>query len=164
MYLGISGNTVDNTLPFGQIVNNACVAISDPFWPAVAYAIAWRETIYGQTQGWWDAQTVISKDGGHGLFQLTTSFPDNWAEPSANAVYALQNFLVPAVKYWAPKGFASWSLVKLVAASFNAGIGGAEKGHNVGNCDAFTTGADYGSAVVRVAQELLAHKPPSSPT
>ena len=121
------------------------------------YAIAFRETIQGEISGLWpSAATVISGDGGHGLCQLTSSFPENWDDPIANVDFAIEHFIEPALNYW--HGLQQYSgdlLVLLVAATFNEGLRAAEKYHASGDVDAGTTD-EYGHAVLGFYQKLSA--------
>jgi hypothetical protein len=152
-------------LPYADVIEKAC-SVSPTFSPLVAYCIAWRETIreYGTTAA---NRMSDNGDGGHGLFQETSSWPSNWMDPYTNALYAVQNFLLGAEIFWATKGFAGTDLVRCIAAEFNAGRGmwyapndprniGALGGHYDGNVDKFTAGGDYGIDVATQYLRLLA--------
>jgi hypothetical protein len=159
MMYGISGNTLPPALPYANPINQACIGYD--FWPCVAGGVAFRETILGQLEGQWDAATVVSKDGGHGLFQLTSSWPKDWQDPYTNAVYAVKYYLIPACDFWAEtQDETGWALVKCLAAEFNCGRSGALAGHRQGNVDLYTTNQNYGAAVVGYAQTLLTGKVP----
>lgn len=149
---GLESGALDLGMPYAEAINMAAIDEACP--AALAYAIAWRETIYGQTQGWWDAATVISGDGGHGLFQLTSAWPDDWAEPPANARFAMSQFVIPAGEYWATREQGD-ALVKCIAATFNAGLGQAVAGHSLGDVDLYTSD-HYGAAVVALYNNLIA--------
>ncbi len=135
---GIGAGPLPDGLLYREPITQACAA-PPTFSPLVAYAIATIETIGGEQAGSWDAATIVSADGGHGLFQLTSSFPSTWEDPLANADYAVVHFLYPAEVFWAEKGFQGDDLVRCIAAEFNAGRGGAEQGHAEGDVDKFTT-------------------------
>lgn len=123
------------------------------------YAIACNETIVGEVNGKWNAATVVSDDGGHGLFQLTSSFPDNWQDPTANADYAASHFILPDWEVWVGRyGLYGDDLVRAIAASFNAGLGNAIRGHDIGNVDAYTTD-NYGQRALSLYTKLVAKQP-----
>jgi len=131
-------------------------ANSRNFSPPLLYAVAYRETIHGELVGLWpSALTVVSGDGGHGLFQLTSSYPAAWEDPLINALYAIDVFLKPAIDYWhGLQNYSGDDLVRLVAATFNAGLGGAEKGHAAGDVDKYTTD-HYAAAVLTYYHNLV---------
>lgn len=158
MKYGISGAPVESTLPYAEPINIA--AIEADSFPCLAYAIAERETIRGEINGTWCAATVESFDGGHGLFQLTSSWPVNWRDPQANASYAVSQFIQPAIQSGIQLGLESESLVKFVAAAFNEGLGAAEKYHAQGNVDLGTTGNNYGADVLVNYLRLVQGKNP----
>lgn len=154
MRWGIESGSIDPSLPYSQPILAASQYANFPV--ALLYAVAWRESIHGETCGLWpSACYVTSDDGGHGLFQLTSSWPANWQTPEANARWACDMFLLPAVEYWHNKGFEGDALAKLVVASFNAGIGGAERGHNEGDADKYTTDG-YAAAVLGFYKHIVA--------
>lgn len=155
---GISGASVPAALPYAEPVNSAC---GSEFWPLLAYAIFWRETIFGETQRWWNACTVISPDGGHGLGQLTSSVCANWQDPRTNARYAVENFLIPARDFMLHKdpALAGEALIRCIAAAYNAGPETAWNAHLEGNVDRVTT-QDYASAVAQYYDNLLAQGHP----
>jgi hypothetical protein len=137
---GIVAALVPSSMRYSAQVNGA--AIECKFSPLVIYAVAWNETIEGEVStNAWDAATVISGDGGHGLCQLTSSYPENWQDPRSNAIYAINNFLQPAQDFWsaAPYQFTGDNLVRAMLAEYNAGRGNALAGHAAGNIDLYTT-------------------------
>jgi len=135
---GLAAGPLPAGLLYGPVIQAAC-EIAPTFSPEVAYAIAENETIIGEKNGKWDAATVVSADGGHGLFQLTSSYPSDWADPAKNAEYAVEHFLLPAETFWANMGMQGDDLVRCIAAEFNAGRGGALSGHSQGDVDKYTT-------------------------
>jgi hypothetical protein len=155
MIFGISGAPIPATLPYASNVTAACIQGDMP--PCFVYAIAWRESISGELEGLWpNASTVVSTDNGHGLMQLTSSWPDNWAIPTANAEYAIDEFILPAIRYWhGLQQFSGDDLVRLVAATYNAGLGNAIKGHEAGNVDLYTTN-NYAAGILANLKALVA--------
>lgn len=151
MDLGLSGVAYPATLPYATAINES--ATSRKFWPCVLGAIGWQETIGGEVSGWLaqtygaeiTAATCVSGDGGHGCFQLTQSFPDDWMDPKSNARYALDAFLLPALQYWnVHVGMTGEALLRCMAAEFNAGRIAAIKGHANGEVGLFTTHDEHG--------------------
>jgi hypothetical protein len=143
----------DLDLPYGHEITQAC-AVPPSFSPLLAYAIKVNES--GEN----DPPDVQSGDGGHGLFQLTSSYPDDWADPYANALYAVQYFLAPAETYWADTmGLQGTDLVRAIAAEFNAGRGGAMQGHEEGDVDKFTTN-HYAARALAHYEALVAGQAP----
>ncbi len=131
---GISAGPLPQiNLPFGTVVEKA--SDDADFSPLVVYAIKVNESGDGTDPA------VQSDDGGHGLMQLTASFPQNWADPYANVAYAIVNFLIPAENFWAGQGFSGDDLVRAIAAEYNAGRFQALAGHNAGDFDRYTTNA-----------------------
>jgi len=147
---GIVGEPLPNGLAYGVEIEAACDA--HDFSPMLAYAIKMNETAAT------DPPTIVSGDGGHGIFQLTSSYPPNWADPAANAAYAVAHFLAPAYNYWAARGYNGDDLIKLVAATYNAGLGATITAHDAGDVDAATTD-DYGARAVANYHTLLAMRP-----
>ena len=146
-------------LPYELQIHNASTITDTP--TALLYAIAWHETISGEVSGQWTASSVISADGGHGLCQLTASWPDNWDDAQANAVYACKNFIIPDALYWYRKyGYTGETLVRCIAASYNAGISGAEAGHIIGNVDCYTTNR-YAAKVLGFYRSIVATGKPA---
>ena len=164
MIYGISGKSIPSNLPYAGPISQVCSANNFP--PSLAYAVAQNETIdeYGDTaatrlQDGYTTDPGYDGTCGHGLFQLTSSGPPNWSDPLANAQWAItkSGFLMDAMNYWYNKyGLTGEALVKATAASFNAGIGGAEQGHLEHNdVDYFTTN-HYGERALQHYRELIA--------
>jgi hypothetical protein len=143
MQFGISGGPLPAGLPFGDVIEQVSDALN--FSPILAY------------DGPSDPPTVVSDDGGHGLFQLTSSYPSDWAEPVPNTTYAIEHFLEPALTFWSGQGYEGDPLIKLVAAEFNSGRSNTVAGHEQGDCDLYTT-HNYGARCVAGYHELLARK------
>lgn len=164
MRWGISGDPVPDNLPYAHAINRAFMAAN--LSPLFGYAVASVETISGEVNGSWNAATVISGDGGHGLFQLTFAYPHNWQDPEANAAFAVDNWFTKAEA----GGFPLWTappynltgepLVKCVAASWNAGPAQAIQGHDEGDVDKYTAGGDYGERVLQNYLKLAQGKAP----
>lgn len=154
MQHGISGEPVLATLRYAAPINLAASHFNVS--PLLCYAIAYRETIHGEVIGLWEsAATVVSEDYGHGLFQITTPpYPPGWADPYINACDAISRFIVPAMNIWVTLGFEGYSLVKLVADTFNEGYPAAMKWHMQGDADAGTTN-HYGRGVVAYYNALV---------
>lgn len=154
MRWGISGAGILASLPYAKDVGGEATKLDFP--PLFAYAIACRESIIGQLNGEWNAASVVSADNGHGLFQLTSWWPDpGWDDPAVNAHYAILDWLIPDVRYWTRhEGLAGEALIRCVAASFNAGLGAAINAHAAGDVDACTTDR-YGDNVLRIYDSLL---------
>jgi len=150
---GIEAGHIPKNLPYAAEIEAACMASG--FSPALGYAIPWRETIRGQVAGLWTASSVISPDGGHGLYQLTSSYPSDWLQPTANARYALDHFLIPALVEFRGKGLLGEALIRCIAAAFNAGPGPAWEAHLAGNVDNCTTGHDYAQDVFQVYNAIV---------
>jgi hypothetical protein len=148
---GISGDPVPESYPYSSATNTA--ANGHDFFPMVAYAIFWQESIGGEVAGNWIASTVVSPDGGHGLGQLTSSWPENWENPYANADYAVVHFMLPAYQYWR-NSLQGPDLVRAIAASYNAGLGNAIAGHARGDLDKYTTD-NYAARALVSYQRLL---------
>jgi hypothetical protein len=155
---GVSGGPIDLTLPYAKIIQQRCDVnnISSP----LMYALAWHETIGGELAGLWpSAAKVISGDNGHGLFQLTEEWPQNWSDPAANCDYAIKVFVAGTFHQFGERGLRGDDLVKVTAAAFNAGATTAWNAHLDGNVDAVTTD-NYGAAVLSVYHDLVAHRHP----
>jgi hypothetical protein len=154
MKWGIMSGNLDQSLPYAIPITYVCKNADFPI--AFAYAIAWHESIQGEVNGKWTASTVVSGDGGHGLFQLTSSYPEDWSNALANTEWALDEFLLPDVAVWVNEfGLSGEPLIKCVAASFNAGLGGAEAGHARGDVDLYDTD-HYGARVLAIYQNIIA--------
>lgn len=151
---GISGRVIPTGLLYAGPIGKACQDRNFP--PCFAYAIAARESIIGEMNGKWKASTVVSFDNGHGLFQLTSSWPSNWEDPYTNALYAIDNFLIPDIAQWIKRipDLQANDLVRCAAASFNAGFGGAWSGHADGDVDKYTSDR-YGQGVLDIYLNLL---------
>ncbi len=136
-------------LPFRAEVEAAC-AVMPTFSPLVAYAVKYCETGLStdpaELQKGADPVTMLMPDGsnaGRGIFQLTSSFPLHWRNAYANALYAVERFLLPAEWFWAGQyGMQGEELVRAVAAEYNAGRLGAIQGHDVADVGLFTTFSD----------------------
>lgn len=130
----ISGAPIPAHLPFAHEITQACAAKNFP--PCFAWAIKGNETALStdpkQMQGGtWPGSDYLtnaagtgpdtSQNAGHGPYQLTAKWPSNWDDPLANALYAIENFLLPAVDFWTANGFSGDELVRAAAASYNAG-------------------------------------------
>lgn len=156
MIYGISGTALPAHLPYAANIQKICTTPVDNFSPCLAYAIAWRETIRGTK----NPVTVISGDGGHGLFQLTSSFPSDWDDVDANIRYALDHFLIDDLNFFANQGLRGDDLVRCVAAAFNSGQGTAWLNHQAGNVDLGTTGHNYASDVLSNYHRLISGQDP----
>ncbi|HEX3549849.1 MAG TPA: hypothetical protein VHT53_05705 [Candidatus Elarobacter sp.] len=166
MLFDVSGAGLPGGLTYGPEIEAAAVAANFP--PCWLYAHGWQETI--KVAGWIGTMgktpaTFISDDGGHGIFQLTASYPNDWQDPKSNAAYAIQHFLVPAAQYWnSTYGATGDTLIRCVAAEFNGGRGGAEAGHAEGDVGKFTThtdGVSYSDLVLKYFHQLAAGQAPS---
>lgn len=155
MLYGISGSPLPSGLKYGSQISAACVHEDMP--PCLIYAIAWRETLsVDGTPECPNAVTFIAGDNGHGIMQLTSSWPDDWNDPIGNITYAIDEFILPAIRYWhGLQGYSGDTLILLVAATYNEGLGAAEKYHASGDVDAGTTD-EYGHAVLGFYQKLAA--------
>ena len=158
MRWGVSGKPIPSGLPYETPIRNACFMPCFP--PCLAYAIASVETIGGEVAGSWNAATVISADGGHGLFQLTSYVPPGWDNPATNARYAVIDWLVPdATRVFQELRLSGDNLVRAVAAAFNAGWGGMMSGHRLDDVDRFTTN-HYAARVLANYHKLVAGQSP----
>ena len=158
MRWGVSGALIPAGLPYQDIIRNACLPVDFP--PCFAYAIAVNETIAGQVRGAWNAASVISGDGGHGLFQLTSWVPPDWEDPSRNAFYAVRDWLLPdAIRAFQELRVTGGDLVRVVAASFNAGWGNMMAGHRLGDVDTYTSD-HYAARVLANYERLIAGQSP----
>jgi hypothetical protein len=168
MKWGLSGAPVPANLPYAAAVNKA--AFDTQASPCALYAIFWRETISSERSGWLvqaygpgtTAANVISGDGGHGLGQLTDSFPPEWADPYTNACYAANKFYDPYLLKWLNRGYTGTTLLKLASDDYNAGDSAVEAAHESGSADAATTGGNYGTDVVTIYLNLLAGRDPDT--
>lgn len=155
-------------LPFRDEIERACEELN--FSPLVAYAIKVNETNLstdpGEIQIGADPKTLCMPDGspcGVGIFQLTSSHPDGWRDPYVCALEAIRGWLIPAETFWSARGMQAEDLVRAIAASFNAGIGGAEQGHAEGDIGKFTTfsgGVSYADRALNHYRKLLKGQAP----
>jgi hypothetical protein len=166
MRYGISGAPVPSGLPFAAQVMAASATAGVP--PCLVYAIKVNETGLGRVADVLQdgaLSTGLMPDGsnaGHGIFQLTSSWPLTWADPQANANYAVRCFISPAIEFWnGVHGYTGDALVRCVAASFNAGVGAAWLWHvEYNNVDAFDTD-HYGARALKHYHDLILGKSPT---
>lgn len=144
---GIVATPLDLSMPFAQQINSACVTTD--FFPYLVAAIQHNETANLP-----DAATVISDDGGHGVMQLTSSYPAGWVEPYVNILYAIDEFLRPAETYWS-MDFQGDDLVRAIAAEYNAGRTAVINGHAEGDLGKYTTN-NYDQRALATYRKLLA--------
>lgn len=149
---GIESGTVPADWPFAKEITEAANAAD--FSAILVAAIQHNET---GDMSELDAETAVSEDGGHGVMQLTAEYPVDWANPYANILYAIDNYLAPAETYWAPIVQGD-DLVRCIAAEYNAGRGAAIKGHDEGNVDAYTTN-NYAERALAAYQKLVTGAP-----
>lgn len=161
MRWGISGQPLPAGLLYGSEITAACLAYNFPV--CFAYAIAWRESIRGESGGKWTAATVVSPDGGHGLFQLTSYVPNGWSDPLTNAEAALQYWLLPNVNAFYDRfELRGDPLVKAAADAFNRGYGAVSANLTAKkDPDAGSTGHDYGSDVLSQYHKMAAGGAPT---
>lgn len=154
MEFGISGQPVPSNLPYSEVINYVCQKYN--FSPCLAYAIAWREVIVLEVNGTIEnALTEVSPDGGHGLFQLTETWPVDWEDAASNTQFAVTFYLIPALTFWSQvEGLTGEDLVKCIAAEFNCGRGMALRGHKNGNVNLYTTN-NYASGVLANYDKLI---------
>lgn len=169
MIYEISGKSLPSSFPFATVINEACSEFHN-MPPLFVGAIAWRETLSVMSPE--AARVFVSGDDGHGIFQLTSSWPDDWQDPRASCDFAIDQFLERGIGYWhGLHGFTGVNLIRLVAATYNAGLGwwygpgdrrnsGAIGGHMEGDVDKYTTDR-YGSGVLTIFQNLLATGKPT---
>jgi len=146
---GISAAPIPPQLPFAAEITAACAALPGGFPPCFLYAIKLNETSLSDDAAEMQIGTVPGTDhladgsnAGHGIFQLTSSWPSNWADPRANADYALRHYLLPAIAFFRDQipTLVGSDLIRCAAAAYNAGEGGAWQGHvERGDVDAFDT-------------------------
>ena len=153
MKYGISGTHLPANFPFAVTFN--MIAGTKGFFPCVLGAVAWEETLKVLTPA--QAMPYISSDNGHGIFQLTDSWPKDWQVPSSSAAYACDDYLLPALKQWTTQTTLQGDdLIRAVAATYNAGWQNAWDGHLNGNVDEYTTNQDYGTRVLADYHTLVA--------
>jgi hypothetical protein len=140
MLWGMSGKPCPPGLTGAGVFNSTRV-------PLLTAAIAQRETL--SVMPWAQALTYIAFDNGHGLMQLTSSWPPvGWDDALTNVAYAWSNFITPALNYWhGLEQYTGDTLVLLVAATYNEGLSAARKYHASGDVDAETTD-EYGHGVL----------------
>jgi hypothetical protein len=165
---GVSGAPVPASFPFASNFDNLGGKYNVS--PNLCAAIKYNETGLGTNPAVLEYGCTSSgyfPNGdpcGHGLMQLTSSWPPNWQDADTNIGYAITNFIIPAWEYWGPGGghggYTGDDLVRLIAASYNAGIGGAQKGHDQGNCDLYTTN-NYAARALKAYQQLCAGQIPT---
>jgi hypothetical protein len=161
---GLSGALIPSSLKYSDPIQAA--ADTKNFWPLVAYSIAWRESIAGELAGLWpNALTVVASDNGSGICQVTPAgwwSPEmnsawgaiDWTNPQENAEYAIEWFLEPASVYWQGEGYEGTTLLKFIAAEYNAGRERVIEAHAKGNVDLATTNG-YAAAIVSIYTNLL---------
>ncbi len=158
MRWGISGAPIPPRLLYADPVQRAATELDFP--PLFAYAIACRESIVGEMNGKWKSATVVSADGGHGLFQLTYWVPPGWNDPKTNAHYAIKDWLLVDIQRWSREyGLVGDDLIKCAAASFNAGWLPAANAHRAGDVDSVTTNK-YGAGVLAIFHNLISRQSP----
>jgi len=174
---GISGGPLPSGLPYADAIQTAFEEAN--LSPMFGYAEGSEESIKLEVSGYLveaygagtTAANVVSTSGGYGLFQLTPSasgiaLPENWQDPLVNARFAVEHWFNAAAQggfpYWtaAPFDFEGTTLIKCVAASFNAGLGGAMRGHEEGDVDTYTENGNYGQRVVDAYLKLITGKVP----
>jgi hypothetical protein len=157
----IAGSPIPGNLLYAEAVNLACVELNFP--PLFAYAVANRETIRGERNGKWIASDIVSFDGGHGLFQLTSWWPADWNNPHVNAHWAVARWLGPSLSHYALiHGYTGDRLMAAAGDAFNAGLGAVCRLCELGeNPDGATTGHNYGADVVACYHALLADRTPT---
>jgi hypothetical protein len=162
MRWGISGEPLPpgQKLRYADEISAACARLNFP--PCLAYAIAWRETIRGEVGGQWMAAAIVSGDGGHGLFQLTSYVPTGWSDPSTNAEAALNYWLFPNVNsFYDHFELRGDQLVKATANAFNRGYGAVSASLKAGaDTDAGSANGNYGSDVLEQYRRLVAGQSP----
>ena len=89
--------------------------------------------------------------GGKATPVVRLSLNENPYGPAPAVVGAIQKEFSNLCRY---TGLELDDLVRAIAASFNAGIGGAAEGHAIGNVDAYTTNG-YAARALQNYQNLL---------
>ncbi len=152
MRYGILAPNVPANFPWSEVFNSVGLYVGCS--PCLLAAHAYVETleIYGADE----ARTCVSYDGGHGLMQLTSSFPPDWQNAQTNIGYAANQFIIPALETWYHDyGYTGDTLVRCEAATYNAGLNAALRGHFKGDVGMYTTKSEGMSYDVRV---LAAYK------
>lgn len=174
---GISGAPLPAEFPFAVEITNACTAKNFP--PCLVGAVKANETSASTDPkimqiGTWPGSDYLTNAAGtgpdtenaagHGIFQLTSSWPANWDDPQASALYAIERFLQPAIDFWTANGFSGDNLVKAVCASYNAGQGAAWNYHvrynDVDGVPPNSTTNRYGARGVAAYNTLITGKLP----
>jgi hypothetical protein len=144
---GISGGPVPAAREYATLFD--AIAGELDISPLVLCAIRQNETSEG------DPPNVVSDDGGHGIMQLTSSWPPDWADPEANIAYAAQRFVAPQWAAWVEAtGLQGDGLIRAIAAGYNAGYETALRAHTRGDVDAVTTDR-YGERALANYHRLL---------
>jgi hypothetical protein len=147
MRWGIPGAPIPAALPFAQLFTSAAAEVNIP--PCLPYAIKHNEDPQNDP-------TVVSGDGGHGLMQLTDTFPADWQDPMANVVYAVRVYIVPAITFWnATMQQTGDALLRCVFAEYNTGRTNALAGHALGDVDRYTTNT-YAARALAAFHTLIA--------
>lgn len=146
---GIAGGPLASHHEFAAIVNE--LAIELDVSPLLVYAIRLNETSEG------DSPSIVSFDGGHGVMQLTSSFPPDWADPAANIRYAIVDYIAPDWKSWkaAEPSLQGDDLVRCIAAGYNGGFERALQAHRAGNVDRATYSGHYAADAVANYHRLV---------
>ncbi|MGD0053355.1 MAG: hypothetical protein ABSD03_16240 [Vulcanimicrobiaceae bacterium] len=176
---------VAGTLPAGLHYSAQIQAAADQrnFSAELLYAIGWVEIIATEISGWiaevypgMTAATLISTKSpppGYGAFQETpetsgNELPANWQDVTVAALFAIDHHLAEAWTFWATQGLEGDDLVRAIAAEFNAGRGGAERGHAAGDIGLDTThevvngvSTSYSDRVLAAYTSLVAGKEPA---
>jgi hypothetical protein len=174
---GIAAGTLPAGLRYGAQIQS--VADERDFSAPLLYAVPWIETIATEVSGWLASvypgetaatvETFKSPPPGYGLYQETPAasglmLPANWTDPAIAAGFALDRHLAPAWTFWAAQGLSGEELVRAIAAEFNAGRAGAERGHAEGDVGKYTThsgGVSYSDRVLAAYVALAAGKAPA---
>lgn len=132
---GINGDPLPSDFPYAGTINTLCVEFTCS--PALVGAIKMNETGLGQGD---TTNNVVSSDGGHGIMQLTSSYPLDWNVPASNITWAIRQFILQAWTAFAKMGEEGDDLVRCIAAAYNEGLGTAIEAHDVyGNVDEWDT-------------------------
>lgn len=162
---GISASSLPDGFPFEHEIALACIERN--WWPCLIGAVKLNETGLStnphELEEGANPITGLLPNGdnaGHGPMQLTAKWPADWFDPKANFLYAIDEYLAPAVSFWVMKGLQGDALIKCVAASFNAGLQQAWKWHvDHSDVDYNTTrdgeGVPYGARALAHYHALL---------
>jgi len=147
MRYGIAAPPVPAAFPFASEFNT--VGQFTGVSPVLLAAHAYVETLCVLPAD--EARTYLSYDSGHGLMQLTSSFPSLWQDAATNIGYAANQFIIPALEQWYHDyQYTGDTLVRCEAATYNAGLSAALRGHFQGNVGMYTTTSDGVTYDVRV--------------